>query len=120
MTTPIMQQLQTLLSGATNAGARVAPLTGQANWAKPYIVLQRVSFNSENVMSGSTGLANTRVQIDAYGSTYPEVAALAAQIDALMSGWSVQNISGIAQDFYESDVQLFRVALDYSIWHPYP
>lgn len=120
MTTPIMQQLQTLLSGATNAGARVAALTGQANWAKPYIVYQRISFISENAMSGATGLANTRVQIDAYGATYPDVVALASQIDALMSAWTVQNVSGIAQDFYESDVMLFRIALDYSIWHPYP
>lgn len=116
-----MQQLQAMLvAGATNAGARVAPLTGQANWQRPYIVLQRVSFNSENVLSGSSGLANTRVQIDVYGATYSDVATLAAQVDALMSAWSVQNVSSHAQDFYESDVQLFRMALDYSIWHPYP
>ena len=116
----IQQQLYALLSGATAAGIRVYPLTAPAAVVKPYIVYQRISYNSENVMSGSSGLAHTTVQIDVYDLTYGGVVALSAQVDALMSGWLVQNVSGNATDLYESDVMLHRMTCDYSIWHSTP
>lgn len=110
-------QLLALLNGNTDALARIYPQVAPDAPTTPYIVYQRVSANSENVLSGSTGLINTRVQIDCYATTYVEVQALAAQVDALMSGWSVQNVSNPAQDAFEPDVRLHRVILDYSVWH---
>jgi hypothetical protein len=114
----IQQQLFALLSGATAAGIRVYPLTAPAAVVKPYIVYQRISYNSENVLDGSSGLANTKMQIDVYDLTYGGVVALSAQVDALMSSWAVQNVSNNATDLYESDVMLHRMTCDYSIWHP--
>ena len=66
----IQQQLFTLLSGATEAGTRVFPLVAPDGVPRPYIVYQRVSAISENVLSGDAGLTNTRFQIDVYSDTY--------------------------------------------------
>ena len=113
----IQQQLAALLSGATAAGARVYPMTAPDGVLKPYITYQRISANSENVLSGASGLTNTRMQIDVYASTYGEACAIASEVAALMAAWSVQNVSVLSQDFYEDPVKLFRVSSDYSIWH---
>lgn len=114
----IQQQLITLLSGATAAGARIYPLTAPDAVAKPYLTYQRIAANSENALSGNTGLINTRLQLDVYAASYAESVSITAQIDALMAAWPVQNVSGITQDFYEADTKLFRISTDYSIWHP--
>lgn len=110
-------QLLTLLSGATDAGTRIYPQIAPDKPVKPYIVYQRISANSENVLSGKTNLINTRLQIDCYADTYVAAQALAAQVDVLMDGWSVQNVSNPAQDAFEPEVRLHRVILDYSVWH---
>ncbi len=113
----VQEQLLFLLTGATAAGARVYPMTAPDAVASPYITYQRISSNTENVMSGDSGLTNTRMQIDVYATTYAQATSIAAQINALMAAWSVQNVSIGSQDFYEDPVQLFRVSSDYSIWH---
>jgi hypothetical protein len=114
----IGNQLYTLLStGATLATTRVYPLVAPDQVVKPYIVYQRVFGNSENVMSGNSYLTNTRMQIDMYALTYADVTTIAAQVDALMSAWSVKNVSLQSVDFYETETKLFRIAADYSLWH---
>lgn len=110
-------QLVTLLSGATDAGARVYPQVAPDSTPRPYITYQRVYAQSNNVMSGNSGLINTRVQIDVYADTYSQAQTIALQVDALMSGWTLQIVSNPAQDMYEPDVKLHRVLLDYSVWH---
>lgn len=113
----IYTQLLAQLAGATAAGARIYPLTAPDDVDKPYITYQRISANSENVLSGSTGLINTRMQLDMYADTYVAAQALADAVDALMASWTVQNVSLSSQDFYEDVVKLHRVSNDYSIWH---
>ena len=113
----IAQQVLTLLSGATAAGARVYPLTAPDGVQKPYITYQRISSNSENVLCGSSGLTNTRVQIDVYATTYAQATSISAQVEVLMSAWAVQNVSILLQDFFEDQVKLFRISHDYSLWH---
>ncbi|MDB5992401.1 MAG: hypothetical protein JWQ10_3804 [Herbaspirillum sp.] len=113
----IFEQLITLISVNTDAGIRIYPLTAPDGVQKPYLTYQRIAFNDENVLSGSSGLTNTRMQIDAYAGTYLAADALAKQVSVLMAGWSVQNVSIQSQDLYEDAVKLFRVQTDYSIWH---
>ena len=113
----IAQQVLTLLISATAAGVRVYPLTAPDGVAKPYITYQRISSNSENVLSGSSGLTNTRVQIDVYATTYAQATSISAQVEVLMSAWAVQNVSVLLQDFFEDQVKLFRISHDYSLWH---
>lgn len=114
----IQTQLLTLLDGATTAGTRVYPLTAPEDVQRPYVVYQRVSVAPETVMSGDSGLANTRMQIDVFSETMAQAETIAGQISALLAGWSVQNVPVLTQDFYEDEVKLFRVSTDYSIWHP--
>lgn len=114
----MMQDLLAMLrAGGTDAGARFYLNVAPDAVDRPYGVCQRVFFNSENVLSGSSGLNNSRVQIDVYGATYAAVDALSSQVDALMSAWPVQNVSIGGQDLYEPEVKLHRVQVDYSIWH---
>jgi hypothetical protein len=114
----MVQDLTALLkAGPTDAGARVYPLLAPDQVAKPYIVYQRVFSNDEKVLSGATGLFNTRMQLSIFAASYAAAQTLAAQVDGLMSGWATQNVSLGAQDLYESDEQLYRVQADYSIWH---
>ncbi len=113
----IAEQIVVMLSGGTAAGVRVYPLTAPDDVAKPYITYQRISSNSEIVLSGDSGLTNTRMQIDVYATTYAEATSIAAQIDVLMSAWTVQNVSVLLQDFFEDQVKLFRISHDYSLWH---
>jgi hypothetical protein len=107
----------TLANAATEAGARIYPLTAPDNVVKPFVVYQRVASVSENVLEGSTTLVNTRIQIDAYALTYAGAQHLASQIAAALESWDAQVISLGAQDMYEDAVKLHRVQADYSVWH---
>ncbi|SFB02710.1 Protein of unknown function [Collimonas sp. OK607] len=114
----IQEQLFALLSNATPAAERVYPLIAPDAVARPYVIFQRVSANTENILYGSSGLINTRIQLDVYATTYAQAQDIAAAIDGLMAAWNVQNVSVLSQDFYEPDAKLHRASIDYSIWHP--
>lgn len=111
------QMVAMLLAGTALPPERICALVAPALTVRPYIVYQRIIKNSENVLSGSSGLVNSRMQLDVYADSYGAAQALADQVDALMSAWAVQNVSISAQDMYEQDVKLHRVQADYSIWH---
>ena len=113
----IQEQLFALLNNATPAADRIYPLIAPDAAPPPYLVYQRVSANTENILSGSSGLINTRIQMDVYAATYAQAQDIAAAIDALMSDWEVQNVSVLSQDLYEPDAKLHRVSTDYSLWH---
>jgi hypothetical protein len=114
----IQEQLFALLSNATSALDRVYPLIAPDAVAAPYVIFQRISASTENILSGSSGLINTRIQVDVYAATYAQAQGVAAAIDGLMATWTVQNVSVLSQDFYEPEAKMHRVLTDYSIWHP--
>lgn len=113
----MLESFVTLISNATDAEDRVYPQVAPDGVRRPFIVYQRISMNSENVLDGRTGLINTRLQVDVYATTYAQAQQIAAAIDALMDGWTFQNISIVSQDLFESEVKLHRVVSDYSVWH---
>jgi hypothetical protein len=113
----IQEQLFALLANATPAADRIYPLIAPDSAPPPYLVYQRISANTENILSGSSGLINTRIQLDVYATTYAQAQDIAAAIDGLMAAWNVQNLSVLSQDFYEPDAKLHRASIDYSIWH---
>jgi hypothetical protein len=108
---------QYLKAGPTLAGDRIYPVIAPDKSQSPYVVYQVVFSNSENVLDGSTGLVNTRIQFDVYAKSYQEVKQLFAQLDSLMNLWSIKNVSLGSSDGFESAVKLYRVTGDYSIWH---
>lgn len=106
-----------LLSPAVSGG--VHPLTAAQNALPPYAVYQRIAGTVENTLTGNGAppINNTRFQIDVWATTYAEAVSVAASVRALMLAWSVQNVLNLENDEYESDVMLYRVVLDYSVWH---
>ncbi len=110
----IQEQLQAILAPLV-AGLSFPNLAAQ-DAAPPYIVYQRVVSNTHNNLRGASDLQNTRVQIDAYAKTYAGAQQLASSVRAAMQGAAFTNIQLSEQDFFETDVRLHRVSLDYSIW----
>jgi hypothetical protein len=109
--------LALLRAGGTAAGQRIYMVVAPQGVQRPYVVMQRVSFNEENTLSGSSGLTNTRMQIDAYALTHGEASAISDAIAVLIDAWPLQTVSLGGQDLYEPDVTLHRIQTDYSIWH---
>ena len=111
-------RLFTLLYSATAAGVKVYPMAAPDQTQAPFITYQRISANTENVMDGSNvQLCNTRSQIDIFSRTYVQAASIASEVDVVMCTGFPQIISVQSQDIYESEVDLYRVLSEYSIWH---
>ena len=110
----IQEQLQAVL----------APLVGGASFPNlaaqeaepPYIVYQRIVSITHNNLLGPSDLQNTRVQIDAYAKTYAQAQQIASDIRLAMLAAPFTNLQISEQDFFETEVRLHRVSLDYSIW----
>jgi hypothetical protein len=113
----MLENFAALVSGATDAGDRIYPQVAPDGVARPFIVYQRINTNTENVLSGSSGLLNTRLQVDVFAATYAQAQQIALAIANLMASWSTPNVSIVSQDFFEDEVKLHRVMTDYSIWH---
>ena len=102
---------------------RIAPPAGS-----PYVILRRISGVRYYKMSGTTGLVESRVQVDCYGSTYASAKAVARAVEAVLSGYSgtqgattFDGIFLIAErdliDDDESPADLHGVSLDFMVWH---
>ena len=98
------------------------------NVAKPYVVMYRVSGIRDMKMSGASGLVESRVQIDSFGTTYASAKGVARQIEARLSGYRGTQSSIVfdgcfliaERDGYEPDASpddLHRVSLDFTVWH---
>ncbi len=116
----LAERLVTLLSGV--AGGRVYPLVAPQPATTPYVIYQRVASSVENVLAGngSPPINNTRLQIDIYAKTYAESQSVADSVESAMLGWSERNVQLSSLDLYEDDVKLFRVLMDFSVWHTTP
>lgn len=97
----------------------------------PSIVYSRVSGVRIESLQGSSGLARPRFQIDCCGKSYPAVKNLAEAIRLSLEGFRgtmgggggvvVQCVRYLGDiDFYSDDEEIFRVALDFEIWHNEP
>lgn len=78
-----------------------------------------------NSFSGPSDLQNQRVQIDIYGSTYLEVAALADLVEAAMDAVALDvsppmfDSMQITRQYVEPDeeVRHDRIILEFSVWY---
>jgi hypothetical protein len=114
----IQEDLKAMLATAMPT-VPVYPQIAEQNSAVPYIVYQRVISSVENILSGngSPPINNTRMQLDVWSQSYASVMTAVAAVRAAMLAWTVQNVNLGEQDFYEADVRMHRVRMDYSIWH---
>lgn len=116
----LQESLVTALSGV--AGARIYPMLAPQPATTPYVVYTRVVSQVENVMAGNGNppINQTRLQIDVYSKTYSEANSVAQAVTAAMLAWNIQNVNISSQDLFEPDTRLYRVMLEYSIWHASP
>ena len=104
--------------------AVLAPLTIGGAWDKtaaqgtlpPYIIWHLVVSPTNVSMDGPSDTQNARVQIDAFARTGAETEMLGMSIAAAMAAATFKNVPKSSQDFYEPEVKLHRISMDYSLW----
>lgn len=91
----------------------------------PLIVYQRISGFRDQTLSGPSGKAHPRFQIEAWASTYTATKSLANAIREALDGETF--VSGTVtigscliqseRDAYEPDVKCHRTIMDFNLWH---
>lgn len=97
--------------------------------ALPALVLTRISGGHDYVMQGTSPPFEARVQADCWGRTYADATALSRAVKAALSGYSGSEGNTVFQgvfldaehelpdDATEAVDVLYRVCLDFRIWH---
>lgn len=113
----IQEDLAALLEGLCPSG--ISPEVAIQNSAFPYIVYRRLASPVANVLAGNgqPPINNTQFEISSWSDSYAGAIALSRLVTAAMQGWAVQNVLLREQDMYESDIKVFRVIQDFSVWH---
>lgn len=105
--------------------ARVYPVRLPQNPVYPCVTFQVITTPRGHTMEGAVS-ANPLVQIDCWAKTYLDAHTLARTVERALDGYvgrmgGILAVSGClqqeGQDFYEPDVDDYRVSLDFSIWH---
>ena len=117
-------KLYTALSGSTkitvtsSVSTRIYPLTVPQESAFPAITYTRISGGKQNDLFGYSNLENPRIQIDCWAKTYKEVKTIAANVhDVMYAVTTFRAIQISDMDSYESEVELYRESMDFSIWN---
>ena len=105
---------------------QISPLVLPESAKYPAVTYQVISSIAEYTNDGPAGFARTRIELNAWATTYGSSKAVAQAIRAVLDGYSgtlpdgthvanaiVVNIS----DQFDSDARLYRVQTDYSVWH---
>lgn len=103
----------------------IYPVRLPQNPVYPCYTFQVITEPRTHTMEGRAA-PNPLVQIDCWAKTYIQVHSLASAVERELDGY-VGRLGGMLkvtgclqkerQDFYEPDVDDYRVSLDYSIWH---
>ena len=117
-----------LVAAATPADDRVSWFGRQRGDVLPALALWKISPGEEWTHDGPDGVDHPRVQIDSYGATETEAAALSRAVRAVMAGQA--DVAGVrffpAQLVGEQWINegeqdggeaLFRVSQDYQFYH---
>lgn len=97
--------------------AKAYPFVAPDNVAPPYITYFAVVSIPENTLSSGVSIINTRFQIDVFGKTYASMKTLVASLVTAMSAAPFKNVQLSRQEFYEQELRIYRMSLDYSVWH---
>jgi len=121
-----LEDILTANSGVTALVAqRVYAMKMPQNPTYPLITYFRVSGPRVESMQGASGLASPRFQIDIWAKTYAETKAIARAVQLALEGYRATvgtvPVQGILfdsdRDLYESTPELYRVSMDFVIWH---
>ena len=107
-------------------GARVYPGARPQGSILPALIFNRISGAPGYTTQGSDGLSESRVQIDAYASSYGATKALARATQGALSGLSGTRHGVVFQGVFmdsardgfegESPERIFRVSMDFTVW----
>lgn len=116
--TTIQEQLYALLNPLAPGGAS-PEVSIQDSQQYPYIVYRRLVSPINNVLDGNGNppINQTIFEITSWALSYADSVAQAAAVAAAMLAWNVQNVMTREHDMYESDVRLYRVIQEFSVWH---
>jgi len=114
--------LLTLLKTVSAVSNRVYANHAPQKCASPYLVYLTVSALRDYTHDGFSGLTTTHIQVSCYATGYADADAVAAQVISALEGWAgTDPVQAVfcrnRQDFWEEDVGLHHVALDFEIWH---
>lgn len=104
-------------------GERIYPVVLPQGVTAPSIVYNRISGLGDHTIQAPTGLAQVRMQIDAYAQTQNDADTLSRLIKERLDGYAglmgdvtVQGVFyDTMRDDYQDDVKLFRVSQDFMI-----
>lgn len=108
--------------------ARIYWMRAPQGSPKPYVVLQAISSVPDVTHGGPSGLVAARVQADCYSDSYGTAKTVARAVTGRLSGFRGSS-SGVVfdgvfkdaeRDEYEDEAstdKLFRVSMDFIIWH---
>lgn len=91
----------------------------------PLILYTKISGMRDHVLSGASGRAHPRFQVEAWAETYSGAKTLADAIRNALDDYS-GTASGTVihsclidseRDVYESEIEKYRVIQDFFIWH---
>jgi hypothetical protein len=108
--TEIYDTLQSLVGG------RCYPVLMPQEPTYPALVYSRQASNPQYRLEGGSSLTQARVSIDCYAQTYDAVKSLSAQVRQAMEEASFKGTLIFDTDFYEPDVKLFRILMDFYVW----
>ena len=124
----IEQALRAILvadAGVSAITTRVYPnfIPQSPTW--PLIVYQKVSGLRDQALSGPTGKAHPRFQMESWDKTYDEAKSLANAVRVALDGGTFTKgavtIGGVVLqsewDAYEPDVKCHRIMMDFNFWH---
>jgi hypothetical protein len=114
-------------------GDRIYPVRLPQNQRSPSIVYNRISAVGDHHMEGPSGLAQTRIQIDAWATTQDAAVELADLVKERLDGASGEILFGSAspsesltlqgaffdseREDYDDAAELYRVSRDFIVWY---
>ena len=108
--TSIFDALKNLVSN------RCYPLLMPQDPTLPAIVFSRVASIAQNKLDSGASIDQVRIQIDCYASTYDEAKTLSASVRSAMEEADFKGTLQIDVDFYEPDLKIYRVVMDFYVW----
>jgi len=102
---------------APTVGGRCFPIVNPStSIVYPYATFQVISKIPNADLEGVTGLTFCRLQIDAFAKSYGGAKAVAESIKAAMAAETINGLLVFSFDQYESEVDNYRVILEYELW----
>jgi len=105
---------------------RIYPMKLPQGWTLPAITYQRVSGVREHNLSGPSGRARPRFQIDCWDDDYLDAKDLANKVRLCLDGFkgdinTESDVGGIIleadRDIWEESINVYRISMDFIIPH---